>query len=256
MGIKNSTFLILALLLAAPGPAAAQSAAAPRVYVSVNGGMLWSDNTISQSFSVEKNFEPAPITADIDEKRGVAIDAGVVYRLAGHIGVGFAASVMNHESDANVHASIPHPFFFDRPGDPGTVPGKRDVDGTTNAKRRETAAHIEAVYLVPGRVDFMVFGGPTLFRAKQTLVTDVTYAESFPFDTATYTGATTVDSTSDWATGFHVGADAAWKFSRNFGLGGIVRYSRAKVEFNAANNSAIKGDVGGIVAGGGVRIAF
>jgi len=245
------------VLFALLTPALASAQSEPRIYVSVNGGIQRSDNTVSQSFSVQKNFEAAPIASNVDEKHGVLFDAGVVYRLARHFGVGFAASVVNDDSDAIVQASIPHPFFFDRATDPGTVPGVRAINGATGAKRRETAAHIEAVYLLPGRrVDLMFFGGPTLFRAEQTLVTDVTYAETYPFDTATYTGATTVDSTSDWAAGFHVGADLGWKLSRSFGVGAVVRYSRAQAEFNVANNSAIKADVGGIAVGGGVRFAF
>jgi hypothetical protein len=256
--IPNSTFLILALFFAAPGRAAAQSATAPRVYVSVNGGIQTSDNTISQAVTVQKNVEPAQITADIDEKSGVAFDGAVVFRLAGHFGVGFAGTFVTHEDNGvEVQGSIPHPFFFDRPNDPATVPGPRAIEGTTSAKRQETGAHIEAVWLMPGnRLDLMFFGGPTFFHAEQTLVTDVTYSESYPFDTATFTAATTVDSTSDWTPGFNVGADVAWKFSRTFGLGAIVRYSRAEAEFNAANNAAIKADVGGFIIAGGVRIAF
>jgi Outer membrane protein beta-barrel domain len=251
----RSTFLIL--LLAAPGRVAAQSANAPRVYISVNGGIQRNDNSIDQSFSVAKNFEPAPITAGIDAKSGIAFDAGVVYRLAGHFGIGLAGSFVNHEDDAEVQGSIPHPFFFDRPSDPSTLPGRRAIEGTTNAKRRETAMHIAAAWLMPGdRLDLIFLGGPTLFRAEQTLVTDVTYSESYPFDTAAFTGAMTVDATSDWTIGFHVGADVAWKFSRSFGVGGLVRLSRAEADFNAANNPAIEADVGGIVVAAGVRIAF
>jgi hypothetical protein len=255
--IPNATFLVLALVLALPGRVTAQNATTPRLYVSINGGIQRSDNTISQNVTAEKNFEPARITADIDEKRGVAFDAGVVYRLAGHFGIGLAGSFLNHEDDAEVQGNIPHPFFFDRPNDPSTVPGPRAIEGTTSATRRETAMHIEAAWILPGNhLGLMFFGGPTLFRAEQTLVTDVTYSESYPFDTAAFTGATTVDSTSDWTTGFHLGADVAWKFSRSVGVGGLVRFSRAEAEFNAANNPAIKADVGGIVVAGGVRLAF
>jgi outer membrane protein with beta-barrel domain len=254
--MRGHIAIAASLALVTPSSVAAQSA--PRVYISVNGGIQTSDSTISQAVTVQKNFEPAQISADIDEKSGVAFDAGVVFRLAGHFGVGVAGTFVNHEDNGvEVEGSIPHPFFFDRPNDPATVPGPRAIQGTANAKRQETGVHIEAAWLVPGnRLDLMFFGGPTFFRAEQGLVTDVTYSESYPFDTATFTGATTVDSTSDWATGFNVGADVAWKFSRTFGVGAIARYSRAEAEFNAANNAAIKADVGGFIIAGGVRIAF
>jgi hypothetical protein len=235
------------LALAAPALASAQTTA-PRVYVSVNGGIQRSDNTVSQSFSVQKNFEDAPISVDIDEKSGVLVDGGVVFRLIGPIGMGFDLSVVTHDTDAGVTASVPHPFFFRQP---------RNIEGTTPATRREVAGHIQAVYLVPGpRLDVMIFGGPSLFSVRQTLVTDVVYSESFPFDTATFSSAQTATSTSKTAIGFNAGVDVTWKFSRNVGVGGMARFARAQATLNATNNAAMKVDAGGLLAGGGIRLAF
>jgi len=239
--------LILTLALAAPTLASAQTIA-PRVYVSVNGGIQSSNNTVSQSFSVQKNLEDAPIKATADENGGVLVDGGVVMRLVRHFGIGFALSYVSDNNDADVTASIPHPFFFGR---------LRGIEGTTSMKRRETAGHIQAVYIIPGpRFDVMFYGGPSLFTVRQTLVTDVTYSESFPFDTATFTGTQTAESTSETATGFNVGGDVTWKFSRNVGVGGMVRFARAEATLNATNNPAMKVDVGGLQLGGGLRFGF
>ena len=119
--IPNSEFFVLTLALAVPGVARAQTTD-PRFYVSVNAGVQRSGNNVTQSFSVQKNLEDMPITADIDEKRGVMFDGGVVVRLAGRFGMGIAASVVTNDTDANVTASVPHPFFFAKP---------RSVAGTT-----------------------------------------------------------------------------------------------------------------------------
>jgi hypothetical protein len=203
---------------------------------------------VSQSFSVQKNFEDAPISVDIDEKSGVLVDGGVVFRLIGPIGMGFDLSVVTHDTDAGVTASVPHPFFFRQP---------RNIEGTTPATRREVAGHIEAVYLLPGaRLDVMIFGGPSLFSVRQTLVTDVVYSESFPFDTATFSSAQTATSTSKTAIGFNVGVDVTWKFSRTVGVGGMARFARGQATLNATNNAAMKVDAGGLLAGGGIRLAF
>jgi hypothetical protein len=239
------------ITLATPTLAAAQVSAlttAPRVYISVNGGVQTSDNTLAQSFPVQKNLEDAPIKANVDENGGTLFDAGAMVRLIGYFGMGFALSVVTHDADATVTASIPHPFFFNR---------LRSIEGTASMSRRETAAHIQAVFLVPGpRLDVMVYGGPSLFTLRQTLVTDVTYSESFPFDTATFTGALTAEATSKTETGFHIGGDVAWKFTRNVGVGGMVRYARAQATLNATNNAPITVDVGGLQFGGGIRLAF
>src|SRR6185295_12014494 len=104
--------------------------------------------------------------------------------------------------------------------------------------------------------DVMLYGGPSLFTVRQTLVTDVTYSESFPFDTATFTGAQTTESTSKTEVGFHIGGDVAWKFTRNVGIGGMVRFARAEATLNATNNSLVTVDIGGLQFGGGIRLAF
>jgi hypothetical protein len=241
-----STVLVLTLALT-PALASAQTVA-PRVFVSVNGGVQTSDNTLAQSFPVQKNLEDAPITANADENGGTLFDAGAVVRLIGYFGMGFALSVVTHDADATVTASIPHPFFFNR---------LRSIEGTANMSRRETAAHIQAVFLVPGpHLDVMVYGGPSLFTLRQTLVTDVTYSETFPFDTATFTSASTAEATSKTETGFHIGGDVAWKFTRNIGVGGMIRYAHAQATLNATNNPPITVDVGGLQFGGGIRLAF
>ena len=245
--IPNSEFFVLTLALAVPGVARAQTTD-PRFYVSVNAGVQRSGNNVTQSFSVQKNLEDMPITADIDEKRGVMFDGGVVVRLAGRFGMGFAASVVTNDTDANVTASVPHPFFFAKP---------RSVAGTTPSTRRETAGHIQAVYLLPGRrLNVMIFGGPSLFSIRQTLVTDVVYSETYPYDTATFSSAQTASSTSKTAIGFHAGVDVAWMFSRSLGVGGMARFARAQATLNATNNPALKVDAGGLLVGGGIRLAF
>jgi len=245
--IPNSEFFVLTLALAVPGVARAQTTD-PRFYVSVNAGVQRSGNNVTQSFSVQKNLEDMPITADIDEKRGVMFDGGVVVRLAGQFGMGFAASVVTNDTDANVTASVPHPFFFAKP---------RSVAGTTPSTRRETAGHIQVVYLLPGRrLNVMIFGGPSLFSIRQTLVTDVVYSETYPYDTATFSSAQTASSTSKTAIGFHAGVDVAWMFSRSLGVGGMARFARAQATLNATNNPALKVDAGGLLVGGGIRLAF
>jgi hypothetical protein len=156
--------------------------------------------------------------------------------------------VVTNDTDANVTASVPHPFFFAKP---------RSVAGTTPSTRRETAGHIQAVYLLPGRrLNVMIFGGPSLFSIRQTLVTDVVYSETYPYDTATFSSAQTASSTSKTAIGFHAGVDVAWMFSRSLGVGGTARFARAQATLNATNNPALKVDAGGLLVGGGIRLAF
>ena len=231
-----------------PGAAAAQSAGwNGRVRLSVNGGSQAGSDTLTQSFSVPKNLEPAPITVDIDARRGPLFDAGVVVRVKGRFGVGFSASFVSHNANADVTAKVPHPFFFNQP---------RTVNGTTPVGGTELVAHLDAVYIVPGRrLDLQLSGGPSVFTVDQTLVTDITYGETYPYDTASFTSATSARANKT-AVGYHLGVDVTWKRTRHVGLGGMARFTRVSATLGAASNNTVTDNAGGLQVGGGLRIGF
>ena len=231
-----------------PGVAAAQSAGWDgRVRIAINGGIQIGSDTPTQSFSLQKNAEPEPITVGIDAKRGGLFDAGIVVRVRGQFGIGVSTSFVTHESNADVSASVPHPFFFNQP---------RSVSGTTPASRSEIAGHVDAVYIVPGRsLDLLLSAGPSVLAIDQTLVTDVAYAETYPYDTATFTSAVSAHAKKT-AIGYHAGADVTWKLSGRVGLGGMVRYTRATATLSPAPGNNVTDHAGGLQAGGGLRIGF
>jgi hypothetical protein len=47
-----------------------------------------------------------------------------------------------------------------------------------------------------------------------------------------------------------------WFFSKNVGVGGLVRFSRATIDLDAPENRTVSVDAGGVYAGGGVRVIF
>ena len=81
--------------------------------------------------------------------------------------------------------------------------------------------------LTRSRSGCIVTAGPSVLSVGQTLVTDVQFAETFPYDTAEFTGATTTNATAS-AAGFNAGADVFWMFSRHVGAGGLVQFTRAR----------------------------
>ena len=162
------------------------------------------------------------------------------------VGVGF--SRFNTGSEAVVAAALPHPFFFDR---------ERPVSGTAIAAREETAVHIQAQWVIPVSdvVEVAVFGGPTFFTVEQDLVSGINFTDIFPFETATFVSAS-VQQQSESAVGFHVGADIAVYFTPNVGVGGLVRFSRATVDFSSIDGGTVSADTGGVHVGGGLRLRF
>jgi opacity protein-like surface antigen len=240
--------IALAACLAACAPVPAFAQAGGRLRLSVNGGVQVSDNAVSQSFSVEKNLEPAPITVDADENRGSIFDAGVSVRIKGHFGAGFAVSYLTHRANADITARIPHPFLFNQP---------RTLTGSTCVNRTETGSHVQAVVQLPvgRRFDVLVSGGPSFFHIDQTLVTDITFGDAYPFDAPTFGEASKSSFTAN-RVGFNVGADLTWKFSQVVGVGALVRYTRATADVSVPNNPAVTLDLGGLQIAAGVRVPF
>ena len=237
----------LLVMLAAHAPAGAQSLVSERVFISVNGLFQVTSNDFDDSETIRVNAENGRFDTDYEVGGGFAFDVSggvVVWR---NLAVGAGLTRFSTSTPTTITAQIPHPFFFNQP---------RTVAGEFEGDRSELAVHIQAKWLVPVNDKFVVaiFGGPSFFQVEQTIVTDVDYSESYPFDTATFTRAIT-DDQSESAMGFHVGGDFAYYFSNQVGVGGVVQYSGATVEMAVPSGTA---DVkaGGLQVGGGLRLRF
>jgi len=243
----TSTFgLMTVCALLGAMPAAAQPL--PRFTISVNGGYQPSTTSFDDRFTFDLNRETASVDTDYSVDAGPLFDAGVGFRIWKGLGAGIAISRFSVDSAGQAEATLPHPLFFQR---------NRQISGeTTGITREETGIHIQVQYQLPpfGNVYVTLAGGPSVLDIQQSIVTDVNFTEEFPYDTATYVG---VDSqrVSGTATGFNAGADVRWMFTRNVGVGGLVRYTRATVDLTR-NNRTVTVDAGGMQVGGGVRLAF
>jgi hypothetical protein len=240
--------LVAVSLLAGVSPALAQSAWTDRVRVSVNAGPQADTTLLSESVVLRKYVEAAPVTARTPSAMVPFFDLGVAVRLAGSFGVGVAYSVVNDKGTADIAADIPHPFYFDR---------RRAIAGqAAGVRHAEKAAHVDAVYLVAWpRLDLALMGGASYIQVEQDFVTDVAFVESFPYDTAAFLSATLVRASASKA-GYNAGVDLTWKFSPAWGVGGLVRFSRARVPLGADGLDFGKVDAGGLQAGAGLRLMF
>src|SRR6185369_15637755 len=106
--------------------------------------------------------ETATITTEYKNARGLTFDSGILFRLAGNVGVGATLSTFGKRSDASITGSIPHPFFFNTP---------RTITGTATPQRAETVVHIQAAYVVVSKKwDVAISAGPSIFSINQDLV--------------------------------------------------------------------------------------
>ena len=105
-----------------------------------------------------------------------------------------------------------------------------------------------------GRLDDQV-GQPGATELIGFTTTEVLFAQTYPYDTATFTSATNTEQ-SESKVGFHAGADVAVYFSDTIGVGWLARFSRATVDFTSPDGGTVSVDAGGFQTGGGLRIRF
>jgi hypothetical protein len=246
--------LVCVALDAAPVLAQARPASAPpsaaeaRVRAMINGGYQASTTSFDDSFTFTLYQETGSTEVSYPVEAGGIFEGGGAIRLWKGLAVGGVISHFSAEGTATVTASLPHPFFLQRP---------RQISGeATGMTREENAVHIQAQYQLPpfGRLHVVLAGGPSIIDVKQTMVVDANFSEEFPYDAATFTGVDTRRATGT-TTGFNAGVDFQWMFNRNLGAGALVRFTKAMVDLEL-DNRTIPVDAGGVQIAGGIRLAF
>lgn len=215
-------------------------------YVSVNGLFQSGASSFSDSYTFSQYQEKASVTTSYPLKNSSGFEAGGGVRVWRNLAVAIGVSSFSQTMSGTLTGTIPHPFFFNT---------NRGVSGTVDSlQHQETAVTIQAAWVIPvGRKMLLtVAGGPVFFSVKQSLVQNIAFSETYPYDTATFTSATTSQSSVS-AKGVAVGADVAYYFTRNIGVGGTVNFARASVALPGPGGD-VSIDAGGVRVGGGLRI--
>ena len=229
---------LAAVLCAGAGVASAQTAAAPRGFVVVNGGYQLTINDFSDSAVKRENAEDGRWNTKYVVNGGVAIDVAAGAIVWRRLGVGVGVSRFSVATPASLRATVPHPFFFNQP---------RSVNGeATRLKREEMVIHVQVRGVLPvgDRLQVMVFGGPSFFQITQGVITDFSYTDSYPYDTATFSASTTTNASVS-KLGFHVGGDVAFFFTKQVGIGATVQFAGTSVVLPAAGGATQSVKVGG-----------
>jgi opacity protein-like surface antigen len=250
---------MLAAVLASAIPASAQQVTPlageqepprpPRLFFYVGLGEQLTTRTFSNSATFRVNAEDARFDSTYTEGSDLFFKANGGYLFSDHFGVGAGVTRFSTSTDAEVAASIPHPFFFRRP---------RTIQGTaTGVERQERSVdlHLLATTTLGERLQLTIFGGPSFFRVQQDLATAVTYTEVYPYDEAAFEGTTTI-SAKESMTGFNVGGNVVFPLTERLGVGGDVQFSRAAADLSDGSATRVKVDAGGVQVTAGVRVAF
>ena len=246
-GLRGLTLMVaIAALLGSGTPAEAQDG---RVFIEVNGGAQatsteFADNVVFTEFVEQGDFDAAYAV-----DKAAFFDVGGGFVLSRNAALAVVYTRFTKDSDATVDARIPHPFFFNR---------DRAIAGSaTDLNRAEHGLHVQLRWLapVPAPFEVAVFGGPTFFNVRQDLVTTVGFSQTYPFDVASFTTAST-ERQSDWAAGYNVGADVAYFLSPHVGIGGLARFTSGTLSLTSEDGGRISTDAGGFHLGGGLRLRF
>jgi hypothetical protein len=211
-------------------------------YITVSGGGQIGSHDLTTSKTFDLYGESASIQTSQSVKSGGFFDAGAAYRVWGNnLLAGVSIAHFASTDDVNITGSIPDPRFF------GTM---RNVTASQpGAKHSETAAHFDAIWMVPiaNKLDVGVFGGPSIFWVSQDTVGNVTVTEPAPTLTAT------MQNVSKTEAGLNFGADAQYVVYKTVAVGVLARYTWANATIEGADK---KLTLGGFQLGGGVRLRF
>jgi hypothetical protein len=241
----RTAFALAALL--SSSPALAQTAPiTDRVYINANGGLVVSGRNFTGITHPVTFVEPATVntTYQVKSAPGLEVTGGV--RVWRSLTLGAGISRFGKSGHGDVGAQVPHPFYTNQ---------LRSIAGDAGGlQRSETGVHVLAAWSVPltPRTEMTISGGPSYFSVAQDVVADVTFDQSYPYDTATFTGAVKERETAS-AVGFNVGADVTYMLRRHVGVGGSVMFSQADVKL-AAGGAKVR--AGGAHVGGGLRLRF
>ncbi len=223
--------------------------AQPRVGVTVNAGTQATSTAFTTRATLTLHREDGDLRADYGVDAGTLIDLGASVRLWRQVGVGVGVSRFQTTGPAGVSAGLPHPFHLEQ---------FRAVDGSAVTTRQEAAVHVQLRVgaTVGTRLEVTLFGGPTFFDVAQTLVSDILFEETYPYDTATFSMAPTVQRSAA-AVGFNAGVDLATYVTSTVGVGALIRFSRAMVDLERSDGGgALAMAAGGLHVGGGLRLRF
>ena len=251
MSARILAFTLAAALVSGVVPAAAQAPPAWKglVTASVDVGIQATSTTAESTVTYKVYGEDASVKTSYDTKTGSVFGARAGVRVWRHLIVGGGFGLFSDSHAADVTAKIPHPFLFQRP---------RDVEGSApGITRDESVVYGEIGWLLPltAKIDMVVFGGPAFFSATQQAVVKLQYTETYPYDTATFSSADTVSKDVS-ATGYTVGADITYRFTKNVGVGALIRFSRATADGEPVAGQRFGIDLGGGQVTAGLRVRF
>jgi hypothetical protein len=231
-------------------PVLAQATTLPfRLFVAFDGSYQATGSEFRDARAFVTNAEEGRFDADYVVTRGPGFDVTAGAMVHHRLALAVSASRFQQSTPATLSGSVPHPLYFSRPRSLAGRVGELD--------REELGLHMQARGVVSSgrRLEISVFGGPSLFRISQAMVSDFDYGDEYPYDEVTFRAAETVRAEAV-RLGFNVGTDATLFLTRQLGVGAGVQFSRGSVTLPTPGGDEQPVTVGGVRAGAGIRVRF
>lgn len=240
--------LIASIILGLVVPAGAQE----RLRIAADVAQQASTTTVSQEQTFDRYFEQGSFTFERTIPQSIAYDAGAMVRVWRGLYAGGALSVFTQTDLGSLTARVPHPLQFNKP--------RITTGDVADARRLEIGQHIMFGWAIPASrgLDFLVSAGPSIITAEQLFVTRLNLTldqEVFPFDELAFPRVDT-ETLRENVLGYNAGVDMTWRLNRRVGVGLLVRYSSGTKEFMPSGALPVDVTVGGLHAGGGIRLLF
>jgi hypothetical protein len=226
-------------LLALAAPAQAQMVWTDKGFAAFDLGVQAGSKSFDTDTTFEIYNEAASMLTTRDGGAGVFFDIRGGYKVWRNLAVGLGLSRFGKSADVAIEAQIPDPVETDL---------LRNLAFTAaDASRSETALHFSATWMIPvtDKIDVGISGGPSMFFLKNDTVTALNVTEPGPTATAI------IEEISETAVGIHLGVDVRYLLTPRFGVGGLLRYTRASADFPGGELTG-----GGLHLGAGLRVRF
>jgi outer membrane protein with beta-barrel domain len=240
--IRKAAALCLTICATVAPSASAQMKWTDQGFANISIGGQAGSHTLATSTSFDLYDEQAQVETTQKVKGGVLFDLNGGYKVWRNLVAAIGYSRTSSKGDASVAASIPDPDRFDR---------LRAVTASApNLKHTEQAINLMGVWMVPvtDKIDVGASFGPSIFTVKQDIPSTLTIAEPGP----TVSGLAT-NSAKKTVAGINLGVDVTYLVTKQYGVGGFLRYTWGSADLDGATKSLT---VGGLQIGVGARYRF
>ena len=212
---------------------------------SYNAG--FSEDSTPTSWSQEIYYENASYNITNNFAKGNAFIAGLGYKFSSTIGLELGVHMSSRNINSDFNVSIPHPLLFSSP---------RTAENTGSYKLTENAAYLNFIFSISfNQLSLDLFGGPAYFFTNAQLINQITFSDTYPYQTINISAAT--ETIKKNVFGFNAGASLNFYFANSFGIFLNAQYFSGSADFDLSSDiPGLKVSLGGLKAGGGLRILF